>query len=81
MNMRKKFQDFWMKCEREINCGSWMKLWMQYEQNSMNQWSNQGQPWQMCNSELTNQSCAFWQGKTKCSDWLPANRTVINQSI
>jgi hypothetical protein len=23
---------------------------------------------------------AFWQGKTKCSDWLPANRTVHGQT-
>jgi hypothetical protein len=39
MNMWKKFQDFWMKCEREINVWSWKK----FEANMNKMQGNVGQ--------------------------------------
>ena len=48
MNMWKKFHNFRMKNEREINCGNWMNNWDEHEQLA----------WQLVKARLTEwQSC------------------------
>ena len=72
----KNSHDFWMNNEGEMNCWSLMNNWMKHETHSMVWSQHKVSAWQFGNIGLTNWSCAFWAGETKCSHWPKPNGTV-----
>ena len=73
----KKFHDFWMNNEGEMNYWSWVINWGKHEQVAWFNESNKGQQWQFCNSACHLLERCVLGERTKCSHWLMANGTVL----